>query len=251
MDPITIIIPMAGRGSRFANVGYETPKPLIPFGGRTMIEWVIDNLTSQHPHTFVFICQESHLEKYPNMRTLLSIPKSSQIVTTSGVTEGAACSVLLARDLIDTQNPLLIANSDQIVDVNFDHFLEKCSEGPDGMIMTFQATDPKWSFCELNATGDVIRVVEKVPVSDSATVGIYYFKRGSDFVQCAEDMIADDERVKGEFYVAPAYNRLIRKGGIVRTYSLHDFKGAMYGTGTPEDLQEFVQTEYYLKRARG
>lgn len=248
---LNIVVPMAGRGSRFADAGYTVPKPLIPLGGRPMIQWVVDNIRPARAHRFVFICQQAHLETFPNVpATLRRIAPGCEIIAVREVTQGAACTVLLARNLIDGAEPLLIANSDQFVDQDINCYLAT-GDSPevDGHFMTFPASDPKWSYCRLGPDGAVTEVVEKRVVSQEATVGIYSFRRGADFVRAADEMIARDLRTNGEFYVAPTYNLLIEAGACIRTHRIASEGVGMHGLGTPEDFIRFQQTEVFGRLA--
>jgi dTDP-glucose pyrophosphorylase len=244
---LNIVVPMAGRGSRFANAGYTDPKPLIRFGGRPMIQWVIDNIRPSRPHRFIFICLGEHLVRYPQIRPQLeSLCPGCVIVTVDEVTQGAACTVLLARHLIDNDDALMIANSDQFVELPIDDYLAKIeSTQADGLIMTFWSDHPKWSYCRLRPDGTVSEVVEKKVVSNDATVGIYNFARGRDFVAAADNMIARDLRVNDEFYVAPVYNLLIEHGAEIVVMPTGREGAGMHGLGTPEDLQRFLVTGAY------
>lgn len=238
---LNIVIPMAGAGSRFAKAGYKDPKPLIPVDGVPMIRLVIENLRPSRAHRFVFICQEAHVAAYGLREKLTAWAPGCEIVGLNGLTEGAACSVLTAREFIDNGDELMIANSDQYVDVAIDDYLaDQDDRGLDGLIMTMTADDPKWSFAEVAADGLVRRVVEKEVISDEATVGIYNFRRGADFVAAADDMIARDLRVNGEFYVAPTYDRLIAAGGKVGVHNVGSEAAGMYGLGIPADLELFL-----------
>jgi dTDP-glucose pyrophosphorylase len=247
---LNIVIPMAGRGSRFVQAGFETPKPLIPVGGRPMIQWIIENVRPERPHRFIFLCLVEHLERYPELPGELErLCPGCVIVPVAGVTEGAACTVLLAERHIDSPEPLMIANSDQIVDLPIDQYLA-VGDPPevDGLIMTFWSDHPKWSYCRLREDGTVSEVVEKQVVSNEATVGIYNFRRGADFVRAARAMIAADLRVNNEFYVAPCYNQFIAEGArvvVARTGREYD---GMYGLGVPEDLHFFESTAYFKER---
>jgi len=238
---INIVVPMAGHGSRFANAGYTDPKPLIPIGGRPMIEVVIENLRPSQPHRFIFLCQQAHLDQYGLGARLEAIAPGCAIVPVAQVTQGAACTVLLARALIDDATPLMIANCDQYIDAGIDDYLARmAAENLDGLIMTMSADHPKWSYVRLNAAGDIVEVVEKQVVSNEATVGIYNFARGSDFVAAADAMIAADLRVNGEFYVAPTYNAMIANGARLGYYNIGADRAGMYGLGVPEDLDYFL-----------
>jgi NDP-sugar pyrophosphorylase family protein len=239
---LNIVVPMAGAGSRFAVRGYRDPKPLIPVLGVPMIRRVIENLRPSQPHRFVFVCQRAHLAAYALEPRLRAWAPGCEIVALDGLTQGAACTVLAARALIDDGQPLMIANSDQYVETDLDAYLAQLpARDLDGLIMTMTASDPKWSYAQLDADGRVRRVVEKQVVSDEATVGIYNFRAGRMFVAAADEMIARDERVNGEFYVAPAYDAMVRAGLRVGVHNIgHEGRG-MHGLGTPEDLERFLE----------
>jgi len=246
---MNIVIPMAGRGSRFANAGYALPKPLIPLGGKPMIEWVIDNVRPKRPHRFIFICLADHLRDHPGIeRQLRRKLGSMEIIALNGVTEGAACTVLTARALIDNDEPLMIANSDQFVELSIEAYLSALDKpGVDGLIMTFWSDHPKWSYCRMRADDSVSEVVEKQVISNEATVGIYNFKRGRDFVRGADKMIAANLRVNNEFYVAPVYNQLILEGARVEVARTGREGDGMHGLGTPEDFDKFIKSRCFLE----
>jgi dTDP-glucose pyrophosphorylase len=238
---LTVVIPMAGRGSRFADAGYGLPKPLLPIHGVPMIEAVVRNLAPSEPARFVFLCQGAHLAEYGFEARLRAIAPGCAIVPVDGITEGAACTVLLAAHEIDPDDVLVIANSDQWVDRAMDDHLRILRDGAlDGLIMTMTADDPKWSFVELDADRLVTNVVEKEVVSDEATVGIYTYARGGDFLRAARAMIAAGERVNGEYYVAPAYNRMIAAGAAVGIDNVGAEAAGMYGLGIPADYEAFL-----------
>lgn len=171
------------------------------------------------------------------------------IVSVNQVTEGAACTVLLARKFIDNDQPLMIANADQFVELNIDTYLNVMDrENADGLIMTFWSDHPKWSYCRLDENERVTEVVEKKVVSNEATVGIYNFRSGRDFVNAADRMIALNLRVNNEFYVAPAYNELIQEGKKVVVARTGRERAGMYGLGIPEDLDFFKTTSHFSKQ---
>jgi HAD superfamily hydrolase (TIGR01509 family) len=237
---LNVLIPMAGAGSRFQTAGYTFPKPLIDVEGKPMIQVVVENLNIDA--NYIYVVQKAHREQY-NLDTLLNlITPGCKVVEVDTLTEGAACTALLAKEFIDSDAPLFFANSDQFVEWDSNEFFYKMNENDcDGGIPTFKATHPKWSFAKLDDDGFVTEVQEKNPISDLATIGFYYWKHGSDFVKYAEEMIEQDIRVNGEFYVCPVYNNAIKGGLKVRTFDVPK----MWGLGTPEDLNYYL--EHYGK----
>ena len=238
---LNVLIPMAGSGNRFQQAGYTFPKPLIDVDGNPMIQVVVENLNIDA--NYIYVVQKSHREKY-NLDTLLNlITPNCKIVEVDGITEGAACTALLAKEYIDNDNPLFFANSDQFVEWDSNEFFYKMNENDcDGGIVSFRATHPKWSFVKVDGNGFVTEVAEKNPISDIATVGFYYWKNGSDFVKYAEEMIEKDIRVNNEFYVCPVFNQAIEDGKQIRTFNIPK----MWGLGTPEDLNNYL-TKYIQK----
>lgn len=235
---MNVLIPMAGAGSRFEQAGYTFPKPLIDVNGKPMIQKVVENLNIDARH--IFIVQKSHYEKYALKHMLNLIAPNCEIVQVEGITEGAACTTLLAKEFIDSDEPLVLANSDQYVEWDSNQFMYSAiADDMDGSILTFESTHPKWSYAKLNQQGFVTEVAEKKPISNHATVGIYFWKKGSDYVRSAESMISKNIRVNNEFYVCPVYNEALLQGARVKTFHIDK----MWGLGTPEDLDLFLKHE--------
>lgn len=224
---MNVVIPMAGAGSRFVAAGYSIPKPFIPIKGRSMIEHVLDNLEVPGAKYYL-MCRLEHLAHLQN--TNLPYRSDVAFIPVQRPTEGAACTVLHAETFIDSDEPLLIANSDQYVRYDKEAWLRFLNESEAG-IMTFPSTESKWSYAR-EENGRVVEVAEKRPISNWATVGVYSFRRGSDWVRGANRMIQADKRVRGEFYVCPVFNELTEEL-FVRTFPVTE----MFGIGTPEDLQ--------------
>jgi len=238
---IRIVIPMAGQGARFARAGYTAPKPLIGIHGVPMVEVVVRNLRLRRPHRFIFLPLRQHLDRFDVARRLEDMAPGCAVVPVEATTEGAACTILLARDLFEDEAPLLLANADQYVHVDLDDFVaDRERRHLDGSILTFPADHPKWSYARVGQDGLVREVAEKRPISPHATVGLYLFRRGKDFAWAADRMIARDRRVNGEFYTAPAYNELIEEGRRVGIYGIPREGEGMFGMGTPEDLEDFL-----------
>lgn len=240
-----VVIPMAGKGSRFSECGYLDPKPLIEIKqGIRMIEAVVTSIGIPDA-SYVFICHSDHkkydLEKLFNSMNLASF----QIVWVNHITEGAACSVLQARDIINTSEPIMIVNSDQILEWSSDHFIKYVNlNSADSAILTFTISgeDQKWSFVKLSEDYRYIsEVKEKRQISNIATAGLYYFSRGEIFVKSAEAMISENDRYNGEFYVAPVYNYVIEQGYTVMNYPIP----TIYATGTPDDLNKYIGTRHW------
>jgi HAD superfamily hydrolase (TIGR01509 family) len=233
---MNILIPMAGMGSRFEKAGYTFPKPLIEIYGKPMIQWVIESLKINAK--FIFIIQSEHQRKF-NIKSLLKyLYPNSKIIETDGLTEGAACTSLLAKEFIDNNQPLLIANSDQYIEWDSAKTMYKISEkNIDGAILTFQSTHPKWSYAKVNKDNEVEQVAEKEVISNNATVGVYYWKKGKDYIRFANEMIKKNIRTNNEFYICPVYNQaILNKKKIV----IEEVK-KMWGLGTPEDLNFFLK----------
>lgn len=235
-NKLNVLIPMAGAGSRFEKAGYTFPKPLVEVNGKPMIQVVIEALNIEA--NYIYIVQKSHREKY-NLDSLLNlITPNCRVLEVDGLTEGAACTALIAKELINSDNPLFFANSDQYVDWNSSEFMYKMQEtNSDGGIVTFSSTHPKWSYAKVDENGLVTEVAEKNPISDKATIGYYFWKNGSDFVKYAERMIEKDIRVNKEFYVCPVFNQAIEDKKKVMTFHAEN----MWGLGTPEDLNYFLE----------
>lgn len=238
---INIVVPMAGLGSRFAIAGYEKPKPFIDVLGKPMIERVMENV--QLPNArFILIGRKEHLQQEAFLIEQIKLRYPETIfIGLDKLTEGTACTVLFAKEYIDNENPLLIANSDQLVDIDLNLFYQDCiNRNLDGSILTFKDIErnPKWSFVKTNESGIALSVKEKEAISSDATVGIYLFSKGKDFVNASVQMIIENDRVNNEFYTCPSYNYAIGLGKKIGIYEIPFY--SMHGLGTPDDLQVYI-----------
>ena len=238
---MNIVIPMAGRGSRFEKAGFNKPKPFIDVLGKPMISRVIENL--YYPNAkYYLIARKEHLAFEKELVEFIKASFNAEFIEIDSETEGTACTVLFARRFINNNQPLIIANSDQLIDVSIEGFIDDCfSKSLDGSILCFKdiLKNPKWSFVKTGEDGTLIEVKEKVPISDLATVGIYLFSKGSIFVNAAIDMIVRNERVNNEFYTCPVYNYAIADNYQFGSYLIP--QSAMHGLGTPKDLATFLK----------
>ena len=232
---MNVLIPMAGAGTRFEKAGYTFPKPLVDVLGKPMIQTVVDNLNIEA--NYIFIVRKSHYEEYHLQTVLNNIAPGCTIVQVEGITEGAACTTLLAKQYINNDKPLVMANSDQYVEWDSNEFMySMVGDDVDGGILAFKSTHPKWSYAKLGDNGFVTEVAEKNPISNIATVGIYYWAKGSDYVKYTEQMIEKNIRTNNEFYVCPVYNEAIGDGKNIKVFDVPK----MWGLGTPEDLNSFI-----------
>jgi HAD superfamily hydrolase (TIGR01509 family) len=233
---MNILVPMAGAGSRFAIAGYTFPKPLIEVRGKPMIQVVVDNVNINAKYTY--IVRTEHSQKY-NLKYLLNMmTPGCNVIEIDTLTEGAACTTLLAEQFINDNNPLLIVNSDQFIEWNSGNFMYTMTSGDtDGGILTFPNSHPKWSYVKTDENGYVNELAEKKVISNKATVGIYYWSNGSEYVKYAKQMISKNIRVNNEFYIAPVYNEAIADGKKIKTFDVDK----MWGLGTPEDLNYFLE----------
>lgn len=233
-----IVIPMAGQGSRFIEQGYTDSKPFIDVNGKPMIQRVIENLNFEFNSEFktIILCQKSDYEKY-NFDIFKKIIGHSniEIVQIDGTTEGAACTLLLAKEYVNNDIPMLSFNTDQMIDYDVTSTFRDISLY-DGGIPCFKGDSEDWSYAKTDQNGFVTEVAEKKVISNDATAGYYFWSKGSDFVKYAEQMIAANDRVNKEFYVAPVYNYGIKDG---KRYIVTQV-GKVYELGTPEYLENYL-----------
>jgi dTDP-glucose pyrophosphorylase len=233
------LIPMAGRGQRFISGGYEQPKPLIDVDGKPMIIRVLQNLNEAGVERFVLVALEEHRNELELALVNARFNADVSIHFIPEVSRGAAETCVLARALIP-ESPLIIANSDQIVTQGLGGFVTEVSHRS-GSILTMRSSDPKWSYVR-RENGRIVEIVEKQVVSEEATVGIYGFASSSRFFDDAQQMIHRNEKVNGEFYVAPVYNEMLRRGESVETHSVGAEGNGMWGLGIPSDLEKYLRT---------
>lgn len=231
---------MSGAGTSFIQAGYTFPKPLIDIKGKPMIQLVIENLTPKFKHKFILIPKKEHYDKFSLHQTFTNAAKGNFIsLPIINPTQGALCSVLNAIDYIYNGQELIIANADQIIDCDINKFIDFARKTKaDGVIMTFNSQHPRWSYARVDKKGRVLEVAEKRVISDQATVGIYYFKKGSDFVKAACSMIEKNIRFNNDFYVCPTYNEMILDGKSIINWEIK--QSQMHGLGTPEDLNIYL-----------
>ncbi|MCJ8344678.1 sugar phosphate nucleotidyltransferase [bacterium] len=246
------LVPMAGKGSRFQSEGYNLPKPFIPVMGMPMFAASVKSFP--YSQSYIFICLSDFLEKYPFQNEIEKHFKNSSIVKVEQVTQGQASTCLLAKDLLDTEESLLISSIDYQVIYDQDHWNELVQdESIDVIIWTFQmksisVKDPiQFAYCKLKDGNVVEELVEKKTISDQphldpAVVGTFYYKKASDFIIGAEEMIDHNIRVNNEFYVGTSINQLIAQGKKVVAFPIDKF----ISFGDPLDLELYQYWEDFF-----
>lgn len=232
-----LIMPMAGEGSRFRDVGYDKVKPMIDVCGIPMFVFV-ERCIGLDFDERIFIVRKDHDIK----EDVLKWYPDAHVIELDELTEGTACTIMKAREHFEDGSSIFISNCDQWVDWEPEKFKMIASQHEvDGIIANFHCPerDPKWSFAEIDGLNNITRVAEKDPISEWATVGYYYWRDGRHFIQSVENMIAADDRVNGEFYTCPTYNYTLKLDGIgdIRHIGIKQ----MQGIGTPDDLKNFLE----------
>jgi dTDP-glucose pyrophosphorylase len=227
---VNVVIPMAGRGSRFATAAPTTPKPLVQVAGKPMVAWALRTLEGLDVDRLVFVVLAEHAAAFDLHRMLPGLAgRPVEIVELPGVTEGQLCTVLAAREHIDRDEPVLIAASDTYVDADLPRALSAMRPDCRGLISVADMSGEQWSFAKLGSDGGVVEVAEKVRISDHASTGLYWFASGRELCEIGDGMVARNERTRGEFYVIPVYQHLIRAGARVEVAPAR----RMWDMGTP------------------
>lgn len=232
-------MPMAGRGSRFAERGFEIPKPLIEVAGKPMFCWALEGLLELDFSELILVVLEEHKARFERQLSgSLQLPERLiKTVTVPNVTEGQLCTVLAAKSLIDSEEDVLVAASDTFIQSNLAIDILKKPVGCAGIISVINLPGEQWSFARANTDGRVLEVAEKVRISDHASNGLYYFSKGADLVAFGEEMIRKGERTRGEFYVIPVYQKMIEAGRLVTISHATE----MWDLGTPEAKAKFEE----------
>lgn len=233
---INILIPLAGKNTRFIKAGFTIPKPIIDIFGKPMVCWAVDTLGIEGRK--IFIIRKEHVE-FGLKDLLRKLYDGCIVIDIDYYTDGPAQTALLAKTFIDNMTGLIIANCDQIMEwdaIKFINYVE--STMCDGAVVTYYATTDKNSYVRLNEMGLAVEFAEKKAISTESLNGVHYWRHGKDFVRSAEAMIMENKRSNNEFYVAPTYNYLIKEGKNIRAF--HIGVEQHHAVGTPEDLEAFI-----------
>jgi NDP-sugar pyrophosphorylase family protein len=237
---MNILFLLAGESKSFEEQGYHYPKYLLEIDGKTLVQHVIEHVAVSRAARHIFVVRKEEVERFHFESVLKLLSPESEVVVAEGLTRGAACTALLAVEMIDNDQPLLIVNGDQIVDLPLDEALASFEEqGLDGGLVVFDSVHPRWSYVRLNEAGRVIEAAEKRPISRNATAGLYYFAKGAQFVAAAKEMIRKDASVGDAFYVCPAYNELLLNQGAVGVYRIG--REQYHSLAQPQGVQAFEE----------
>ena len=233
---LRVVIPLAGSGSSYERAGYNFPKFLVDIAGKPMIQWVVENINVEGK--YIFILKKSDFEKYNLKYMFQLLVKDFEIILLNEETDGAARTVLKAKNLINNEYPLAIVNGDQYMKWNSNEFFyAMAADECDGGLVTFKSTHPQFSFVKTGDDGFVKECSEKKPISDDATAGVYYFREGKSFVEAANQMIDKKITVDDQYFVCPVYNELILDGNKIRKFDIEK----VWSFSVPEGLEYFIK----------
>lgn len=236
MQKLQLLMPMGGLGSRFANAGYTTPKPLIPVDGKEMFLRALDSFKSVDAIEYIFVIRKEHDDTYGLKQSILNLLPTAKVFILDHDTEGAVETCLIAESAIDDNTPIAIADCD-IYFESESYFKLVGNDTVDGMLLTFPADDPRYSYAELDEDGKVIRTAEKVVISNNAILGGYYFKNGALFKEVAREFTGEPlpADIK-EYYMSHLFNILLEKNKHIAVAPV-DVKHIF---GTPEELNQYL-----------
>ena len=207
MKKYNLVLPIAGKAQRFIDAGYMMPKPLILAKGKHVIDWSLESVDTSECN-LIFIVRLDHIYNFSIDKILKQkFGDDITIISVDHVTQGALETCLLAEGHINNDIPLYIYTPDVYFGPQFD---PNCVGDADGFLLTFLANSPDHSYTEIDERGVASRVVEKEVISEHANVGLYYFKTGQMFVKYAQEAMDRKLLIKGEYYIAPIYNYMIR-----------------------------------------
>jgi dTDP-glucose pyrophosphorylase len=238
---MNVVVLMSGSSQAFKDAGYGYPKNLAELAGHPMIQHVMESLHSLEELKSRFICvvrRDENRKHHTGKVLQLMDPKTTVIEVND--TSGAACSALLTVEHINTDEPLIITNGDQILsDIDLADIVRGFQEKQwDAGVIVFEDIHPRWSFVKCNEEGLVVETAEKRPISKYATAGTYYFARGKDFVFAAMEMLKKDAQINGLFYICPALNEMILRQARIGIHKID--RKSYWSLATPGDAQAYA-----------
>lgn len=240
MAKLQVLMPMGGLGSRFAKEGYTIPKPLIEVDGKPMFMRALDSFSSIEDVQHIFVIRKEHDEAYDLANQIRTQLPNAKIHLLDHDTRGAVETCLIARDSIDPSTPITIADCDIYFESKayFDKITAVSEIGkPDGMLLTFESKDPRYSFVKLDANGQAIETAEKIAISNHAILGGYFFRSGELFIKLADTFVNVPlpEGLK-EYFMSHLFNILLEHKGSIEIADID----VMHIFGTPEELNAYL-----------
>ena len=235
---INILLPAMGKSTFFKDSFF--PKPLVEINGKTMLEQVIDNYNTLNEKNFIFVfsdqdCMEFHIDASAEI-----LCQTSHIIKLKNQTSGALCTCLMAIKEINNDIPLIIANCDQIIDLNYENVINYFEKGKaDAGVIVFPSVHPRWSYARENG-GEITEVAEKRPISRNAIAGFYYFRKGKYFVEAAKNVLLKQNQLNGKYYISASINELILENKRISCY--HIEKGQYHSFYSPAKIKEYEES---------
>lgn len=231
-----VIVPMAGRGARFAERGYHVPKPLVEVAGKPMLYWALQSLEGMDYSEIVFVALEEHERQWGLEAATVQLGLArSRLILLPEVTEGQLCTVMAARNYLSADEDVLVASSDTFVVSDLSAAIQSRGTACRGIISVANLPGEQWSFARTDFSGRVVEVAEKRRISNHASTGLYYFAHGADLLQAGDAMIHNREKTIGEYYVIPVYRKFVELGWRVEI----NVASEMWDMGTPEAKAAF------------
>lgn len=243
MRHLHIIMPMAGEGSRFANAGWTTPKPLIELHGEPLFKHAISSVTADGIQMkYSFIVRQEHIDKYGIDKGIKAFLPEANIFSVMKTTRGAVETCLMAESAIADDDAVIVMDCD--LEFRSSRFIEIIKEilslpleqANGGALVSFESDQPKYSYAEVGKDGLVIRTAEKEVISSHALCGAYFFSTGKRFKEIAHQLLNEPEFKKPEYYVSLLYNYMLAAGEKVQLAQMEEY----YSYGTPEELQRYL-----------
>ena len=235
---INVLLPAMGTSAFFKDAYF--PKPLTEINGKTMLEMIIDDYSKLEPKNYIFVFSDEDCKKFHLDSSVSILTSASQVIKLSNQTAGALCTCLMAVEYINDDTPLIIANSDQILETDYRDVIKHFNEiDADAGVITFPNIHPRWSYAR-KVGDEVVEVAEKRPLSKDAIAGFYYFKKGSDFIQAAKNALIKQNNLEGRYYISASINEMILLGKKVGYFDIEKVQYRSFYS--PAKIKEYEES---------
>lgn len=243
MRPLHVIMPMAGEGSRFLKEGWTTPKPLIMLNGTALFMRAIGSVVVKDaPMKYSFIVRKEHIERYNVDEQIKTLLPEANVFYVEKTTRGAVETCLMAESAIDNEDAVIVMDCDlefrsKAYMDGITKILNLPAENANGgMLVSFESSEPRYSYAEVDENMIVKRTAEKEVISNHALCGAYFFSTGKGFLKAAHQLLSEPSFTKPEYYVSLLYNYLLLGGETVRLATMEKY----CSYGTPEELKRYL-----------